>query len=148
MSIKLDSTDKIILRLLSEDGKLGTKEIAHEIGLTVTPTYERIKRLERNGVIKGYRAMLNRTLIGKELQVHCHISLKDHDTSLIQQFEKQIVSLEEVSGCFNIAGDYDYTLYVEVEDMNAYHSFLRSTLASIPNISNVESAFVMKVMKE
>jgi len=148
MSLKLDSTDKKILELLAANAKMGNKEIANEIGLTITPTYERVRRLERAGVIKSYRAMLDRKLMGKELQVHCHVSLKEHSTNLIQNFEEKIISLEEVSACFNIAGDYDYTLYVEVEDMNAYHNFLRSTLAEVANIANVQSAFVMKVMKE
>tara|TARA_B110000285_G_C14538196_1_gene343803 strand:+ start:23 stop:469 length:447 start_codon:yes stop_codon:yes gene_type:complete len=148
MSLKLDSTDKKILELLATNAKLGNKEIASEIGLTITPTYERVRRLERAGVIKSYRAMLDRKLMGKELQVHCHISLKDHETDLIRKFEEKIVVLEEVTACFNIAGDYDYTLYVEVEDMNAYHNFLRSTLAEVSNIANVQSAFVMRVMKD
>jgi Lrp/AsnC family leucine-responsive transcriptional regulator len=148
MDIKLDEIDKTILELLTDNAKLSNKEIANKIGLTVTPTYERVRRLERLGIIKGYRAVLDSKLMGKELQVHCHVSLKDHATTLIQQFESKVVKLEQVSACYNIAGDYDYTLYVEVEDMDAYHNFLRSTLASIQNISNVQSAFVMKTMKE
>ncbi|MFT5778492.1 MAG: Lrp/AsnC family leucine-responsive transcriptional regulator [Crocinitomicaceae bacterium] len=148
MEIKLDELDKTILVLLTDNAKLSNKEIANKIGLTITPTYERVRRLERLGIIKGYRAMLDRKLMGKELQVHCHVSLKDHSTTLIQQFESKVIQLDQVSACYNIAGDYDYTLYVEVEDMDAYHNFLRSTLASIQNISNVQSAFVMKTMKE
>lgn len=145
--IKIDEIDRTILMLLKDNGKLSNKEIADKVGLTVTPTYERIRRLERSGVIKRYRAVLDSKLMGKDLHVHCHITLKNHETESILDFEKKIILLDEVVGCYNIAGDYDYTLHVQIEDMDAYHEFIRRTLTSIENIGNIQSAFVMKTMK-
>lgn len=147
MEIKLDDIDRAILDLLEANGKMGNKELANEIGLTITPTYERVRRLERDGIIKGYRAIIDQKRIGKELHVHCHISLKNHSTDSIKEFEARIVELDEVVACYNIAGDYDYTLEVKIIDMDAYHNFIRNTLTSINNIGNIQSAFVMKTMK-
>lgn len=147
MELKVDEIDRMILMLLSDNAKLANKEIADKVGLSVTPTYERIRRLERSGIIKRYRAVLDSKLLGKELHVHCHITLKNHTTASILDFEEKIVGLDEVVACYNIAGDYDYTLYVEIENMEAYHEFVRKTLTSIQNIGNIQSAFVMKTMK-
>lgn len=143
----IDSIDKQILHLLSQNSKLGTKEIASKIGLTVTPTFERIKRLERKGVIIGYTAKIDSKKIGKGLQVYCQTSLKSHNLDLIEQFEHAIVELEEVVSCHHIAGNIDYLLYIEVKDMEEYQDFLRNKLASIPNIANVQTSFVMRMLK-
>lgn len=147
MEHKLDQTDLSIIELLTENAKLGNKEVAAKIGLTVTPTYERIKRLERIGLIKGYTLVLNKSMIGKGLKVQCLVSLKEHHLDLLESFEDRIVHFEEVSECYHIAGDYDYILVIEVKDMEEYQLFLKEKLASIPSISNVQSSFVMSTVK-
>ncbi len=145
--IVLDKIDRRVLDLLKENAKLSNKEIAHEIGLTVTPTFERIKRLERNGVITGYTINVDKKKIGKGLKVICQVSLRAHNLDLLQGFEDQIIHLSEVSACYHIAGDYDYLLSIEVMDMDEYQHFLKEKLASIPNIANVQSSFVLSTMK-
>lgn len=147
MSYKLDEIDNAILEILQENSKLGIKEVAIQIGLTVTPTYERIKRLERVGIIQGYSVRLNKSKIGKGLSVFCMVSLKEHNLELLEVFEKKIGSLSEVASCCHIAGDYDYIMLIEVADMNEYETFLKYKLASIPSISNVQSSFVMSEIK-
>lgn len=147
MEYKLDQTDEAIIKLLSENAKLGNKEIGAKIGLTVTPTYERIKRLERIGLIKGYTLQLNKKMIGKGLKVQCQVSLKEHHLDLLKSFEDKIVHFDEVSECYHIAGDYDYILIIEVGDMEEYQHFLKEKLASLPSISNVQSSFVMSTIK-
>lgn len=139
----MDAIDKAIIEILAENSKLGTKEIASQVGLTITPTYERIKRLEKSGIIKRYTVDLDKKAIGKNLQVFCQVSLKEHKLELLKKFENQVVNLPEVSACFHIAGDHDYALFIEVFDMDAYESFLREKLATIPSIGNVQSSFVM-----
>lgn len=139
----MDKIDKAILEILEENSKLGTKEIAAQVGLTVTPTYERIKRMERDGVIKKYTIELDKNQVGKNLQVFCHVSLKEHNLELLQQFENKIIVLPEVSACYHIAGDHDYALFIEVPDMQCYEQFLRQKLAIIPSIANVQTSFVM-----
>lgn len=147
MEYRLDELDKAILEILQENSKLGIKEVALQIGLTITPTYERIKRLERNGIIQGYGVRLDKSKIGKGLSVFCMVSLKEHNLELLEIFEKKIASLSEVTTCCHIAGDYDYIMLIEVADMNEYETFLKYKLASIPSISNVQSSFVMSQVK-
>lgn len=148
MDYKMDSIDQAILEILVENSKVGTKEIAQQVGLTVTPTYERIKRLEREGIIEGYTTRLNKRRIGKGLQVFCQVSLKEHNLDLLKSFEAEVVSLDKVSACYHIAGDHDYALLIEVADMNEYEGFLKQSLATIPSIANVQSSFVMSAIKE
>lgn len=147
MEPKLDEIDEKIIELLLDNSKLGNKEVAARIGLTVTPTYERIKRLERVGLIEGYTVTLNKKMIGKGLKVQCLVSLKEHHLDLLKSFEDKIVHLDEVSECYHIAGEFDYILVIEVRDMEEYQFFLKEKLASIPSISNVQSSFVMSTVK-
>jgi Lrp/AsnC family leucine-responsive transcriptional regulator len=147
MTFQLDAIDLQILDLLSKNGKLGNKEIAAVIGLSTTPTFERVKRLERKGIIKGYSAILDKKIIGKGLKVFCQVSLKSHNAEIIDGFEKEIVHLSEISACYHIAGDFDYSLFIEVADMDEYQQFLKQKLANIPNIANVQTAFVMSTLK-
>jgi DNA-binding Lrp family transcriptional regulator len=147
MELHLDQIDKKILSILSTNSKMGNKEIAAEIGLSVTPTFERIKRLERHGVIKNYVAILDKKKIDKGLHVLCQVSLKAHNLDLLLGFEDEIIHLNEVNSCYHIAGNYDYLLSIEVKDMDEYQDFLKQKLASIPNIANVQSSFVMSTLK-
>jgi DNA-binding Lrp family transcriptional regulator len=102
-------------------------------------------------IINSYYKKLNffkdRKKIGKGLQVYCQTSLKSHNLELIEQFENAIVELEEVVTCHHIAGNIDYLLYIEVKDMEEYQDFLRNKLATIPNIANVQTSFVMRILK-
>lgn len=143
----MDATDKKIIALLSANAKLGMKEIAAGVGLTVTPTYERVRRLEREGIIQGYTVKLDRRKVDRSLQVVVQVSLKEHNLELLNRFETQVVSLEQVVSCYHIAGDHDYALLVEVRDMEAYEEFLREHLTTIPSIANVQSSFVMREIK-
>ena len=146
--ITLDSIDLQILDILRSNGKAGIKEIASQIGLTVSPTFERIKRMERGGVILSYTINVLKKAIGKNLQVFCQVSLKEHNAELIAVFEEQVVGLPEVTACYHVAGNQDYILLIEVDDMNEYETFLKHKLATIPDISNVQSSFVMSALKE
>ncbi len=148
MENKLDKIDKAIIEILKENAKIGTKEIAMQVGLTVTPTYERIKRLEKSGVITGYTTTVNKKMIGKGLQVFCQVSLKEHNLELLESFEQKVVSFDEVSACYHIAGDHDYALLIEVSDVSEYEDFLKQSLSTIPSIMNVQSSFVMSAIKE
>lgn len=143
----MDKIDQAILEILTENSKLGTKEVASQVGLTITPTYERIRRLEKSGVIKRYTVELDKAAVGRSLQVFCQVSLKEHNLKLLKKFEDQVVDFPEVSACYHIAGDHDYALFIEVYDMVAYEKFLREKLATIPSIANVQSSFVMSEIK-
>lgn len=145
--MSIDAIDNAILEILTENSKMSIKQIAEQVGLTVTPTFERIKKLEREGVIEQYTIRTNAKKLGKSLHVICQVSLKEHNVDLQVLFEKSAINFPEVTRCFHITGDYDYWLEVEVADMEEYEHFLKHKLTSIPSISNVQSNFVMSTIE-
>lgn len=145
--INLDETDLKIVSLLQNDAKLNTKEVAEKIGLSTTPTYERIKRIERVGVIQKYIAVVDKKKLGLNLIVFCNIQLKTHAYEYLEKFEKAVVQLQEVVDCFHIAGHFDYLLKIEMRDMEEYSVFVKDKLAKIPHIATVQSSFVMRMLK-
>ncbi|MFT7498489.1 MAG: Lrp/AsnC family leucine-responsive transcriptional regulator [Porticoccaceae bacterium] len=141
---KLDDIDLKILRILQKDSKKTTKEIADSINLSSSPVYERIKRLEKNGYIKNYVALLNKNKIGKPITAICMVSLRYHNEGFIDKFEMQIKALEEVQECYHMAGKVDFFLKINLEGLESYHDFIRSKLSKIENIGILESYFVLK----
>lgn len=140
---KLDKLDKQILKLLQKDCTLNSKQIADKVGLTITPTYERIKRMEKQGIIEKYVAIVNKQKIGRSLLVFCHVSLQLHSKPLLKKFEQTVVKFDEVMECFHTAGTFDYLLKVIAIDMSHYQDFITNKLAALENISHVQSSFVM-----
>ncbi len=146
--VNLDVTDKKILNLLQQNSKANIKEIALKIGLTQTPTYERIKRLEKDGVIKNYIAVLDKEKVGYTIEVFCQVTLLVHSKDMITRFENAINKLDEVMECFHVAGNYDYLLKIIVKDMNCYQAFLKNKLSVLDSVANVQSTFVMSSTKD
>ncbi len=140
----LDEFDTAILTALQEDAKITIRELSERVCLSQTPVYERIRKLEKEGVITGYHAHLDPKKLGLNLVVMCHVSLQSHQTSYITQFQEEIIRFEEVREVYHLAGLHDYLLKVLVPDMEAYQHFVSQKLASLANIGNVQSAFVMK----
>lgn len=143
----LDQIDLKLLELLQQNGKMTTKEIAQHVNLSPTPVYERIRRLEREGIIQKYVALVKAEKVGKGLIVFCDITLKEHTKEIGYQFVQDIMSLKYVSECYNISGDYDFRLKVMVKDMKYYQDFVLNDLGSIKNIGSAHSTFVMGVIK-
>jgi Lrp/AsnC family transcriptional regulator, leucine-responsive regulatory protein len=148
MMVNLDVTDKKILNLLQQNSKANIKEIALKIGLTQTPTYERIKRLEKDGVITNYIAVLDKEKVGFTIEVFCQVTLLVHSKDMITRFENAINKLDEVMECFHVAGNYDYLLKIIVKDMNCYQAFLKNKLSVLDSVANVQSTFVMSSTKD
>lgn len=144
---ELDQIDFKLLELLQQNGKITTKEIAQRVHLSPTPVYERIKRLEKEGVIEKYVALVKAEKVGKGLIVFCDITLKEHTKEIGYQFVQEIMSLKYVSECYNISGDYDFRLKVLVRDMKHYQEFVLNDLGTIKNIGSAHSTFVMGVIK-
>jgi len=143
----IDDTDKSILRLLQHNSKLTIKEIAGKLNLTPTPIFERIKRLEKENYITSYRAVIDRKKIGLSLLVFCNISLKQHEATFIAKFEKDVQQFSEIIECYHIGGMSDYLIKVVAKDMDTYQNFVAKKLASIDNIGQVQSSFVMTEVK-
>ncbi len=145
--LTLDAIDRQLLELLQENAKYTNKELAGKLGLTVTPIYERVKRLEKEGYIAKYVALLDRSKVEKGLMALCRLSLKAHTREALSAFESSIVRLKEVQECFHISGSSDYLLKICTADMEAYHHFVMHTLVNIPGIINLNSEFVMHEIK-
>lgn len=146
-TVQLDELDRQLLELLQTNAKRTIKEMAEELHLSTTPVFERIKRLEKEGYIDRYVAVLNRKKVGLGLLVMCDVSLKEHNLDYIQQFETAVLQLKEVMECYHIAGAFDYLLKVVVTDMDAYQRFVKEKLATLDNIGRVQSYFVMTEVK-
>jgi len=143
MTDMLDDTDRLILKLLGENSNVTTKELAARINLSVSPVFERVKRLEENGYIKKYIALIDAEKLNYGLIVFCNIKLKQHDKSIGYQFVKDIMQLDEVVECYNISGDFDFLLKVFARDMKHYQEFVFNKLGSVKSIGSTHSTFVM-----
>lgn len=143
----MDAIDKRILMVLQNDAKANIKIIAEKSGLSVSPTFARIKKLEQLGYIKKYVALLDEVKIGKSIQVFCQVTLSIHSKEVIDNFKKQIAKLHDVMGCYHVSGNYDFLLKIAVKDMNEYQQFAVEKLSVIEGISNVQSTFVLEEIK-
>ena len=147
-SISLDEKDLAILRLLQDNARITVKEIADQIHLSTTPVHERIKRLEANGVIKQYATLIDGTKVKKGLMVICYVSLNQHSKKSGGQFIKLINELPDVVECYSISGEFDFMLKIVTEDMNSYYNFHVNKLSQADNISQVQSVFIMGIVKQ
>lgn len=143
----MDAIDKRILMVLQDNAKTNIKMIAEKSGLSVSPTFARIKKLEQLGYIKKYIALLDEVKIGKSIQVFCQVTLSIHSKGVIDNFKKQIAKLPDVMGCYHVSGNYDFLLKIAVKDMNEYQVFAVEKLSVIEGISNVQSTFVLEEIK-
>ena len=144
--MELDKIDKALILELQKNSKVGLKELAEKVGLTSTPVHERIKRLEKSGVIECYTVRVNQQKLGKGLTVLCNVQIKSHSSNNLEEFEQEIVKLKEVVSCYHIAGGYDYLLTLRMSDMDEYGNFVKGKLATIPHIAQVQSSFVMRTI--
>jgi len=147
MTVKLDATDKAILNILQSNSRTTIKEMAAQLNLSTTPIFERIKRMERNQIIKQYVALIDSTKVGKKLHVFIDISIKDHSNKALEKFVKQVASYDEVLECHHISGQSDFLLQVVIEDMEAYNRFVLDKLSKVDNVGKVESRFSLSVRK-
>jgi Lrp/AsnC family transcriptional regulator, leucine-responsive regulatory protein len=144
----LDKTDIAILKLLQENARITIKEISEKVHLSTTPVHERIKRLEASGVIKEYVTMLDPSKVKKGLMVICYVSLRQHSKNAGGKFIKTIQELPEVTECLTISGQFDFMLKVVSENMDSYYDFHVNRLSQIENVGNIQSVFVMGVVKQ
>lgn len=144
----MDKIDKAILYQLQRNSKLNTKEIANKVGLSITPTYERIKKFEKQGVIKSYVALLDLDKVGKQVIAFCQISLTIHSIKKLNNFRNNISNLLEVMECYQVTGDYDYIIKITVNTISDLHDFINIKLAAIEGISRIRSSVSVDIIKE
>ncbi|MDX1772495.1 Lrp/AsnC family transcriptional regulator [Oceanihabitans sediminis] len=148
MHNSLDKIDRQILTLLQQNSNRTTKSIATELGMTTTPIFERIKKLEKEGYINKYVAVLNNKKIGLKQTVFIGITLQGHTRSFLEKFVTQINSFPEVIECHRVSGNFDYLLKLVVEDIEAYETFIISKLTLLPYLGNVQSLIALSTSKE
>ena len=139
----LDNIDIKILKCLQENCKLTTKELAAKISLSPTPTFERVKKLENEGYIRKYIALLDANKLNKGFIVYCNVRLKYHNKEIANQFSESIKQIEEVTECYNISGDYDYLLKIHASSMKYYQWFIINVLGTLDCVENLQSVFVI-----
>jgi Lrp/AsnC family leucine-responsive transcriptional regulator len=143
----LDTTDKKLLYLLQEDSTRTTKELSVKLNLSVTAVYERVKKLEREGVVSKYVAVVNRDKVNKGFVVFCHLKLIQHTKEYLTKFEQQVTKLDEVLECYHVSGDYDYILKIFVANMEEYREFMVTKLTTLQHIGSTHSTFMIGEVK-
>ncbi|GAB5544618.1 MAG: Lrp/AsnC family transcriptional regulator [Sandaracinaceae bacterium] len=145
--IRLDDTDRQILEILQRDARTSLAALAEAVGLTATPLRARIERLESDGVIRGYHADVDPTLVGRPVRAFVHVTMKDQGLDHHKRFVREVVELPSVVSLHHIAGEEDFVLEVLFEDMGSVRTFLLEKLGSISSIGRVKTSFVLESPK-
>ncbi len=144
----LDRLDRRILEVLQTDGRISFTDLGSRIGLSTSPCLERVRRLEREGFIRGYRAVLDPRRLGLELLVYVEISLDYTSPDILEEFKAAAALLSQVQECHLVSGDFDYLLKVRIADMAAYRALLGEILHGLPGVRDTKSYVVMEEVKE
>jgi Lrp/AsnC family transcriptional regulator, leucine-responsive regulatory protein len=143
----LDPTDIAILSLLQQDAQLTHKEISYKLHKSIPTIHERIRKLKEQGYIKRIVAILDRKKINRSLIAFSQVLLNDHAANTLDTFEREVAKFPEVMECFQMTGNFDFLLRIATSDMDAYNDFYRNKLATLPNITTVQSFFVLTETK-
>ena len=143
----LDDIDRRILRLLQQNARLSNAELAQKVGLSVSPTWRRVRALEEAGVITGYQALVDPAAVGLPVNVFVHVSLEKQVEAALEAFEAAIRRHPEVMECYLMTGDADYLLRVVVPDLSEYERFVMDHLTRIRGIASIKSSFALRPVK-
>ena len=144
----LDKTDRKILRILQQNARIPMTELADKVGLSTTPVTERVRRLEREGIIEGYHARLNPHALGQGLLVFVELKLQSKSGNIFEDFRREALLIPHIMECHLISGEYDYLIKVRLPDMSAYRDLLGRILLQLPAASESRSYVVMEEVKE
>lgn len=145
---ELSTIDRNILRVLQKNGRTSYAELARQVGLTATPCVERVKRLESDGVIQGYTALIDPEYLDAALVVFVQIRLNRSAQDAFEEFRSAVAALPEVQECYLVSGNFDYLIKARVADMSAYRRFYGETLLTLPEVQECTSYVVMEQVKE
>lgn len=144
----MDKIDIKILTILQKDCTMSVKDIAKEVGLSYTPTYERIRHIENMGVIKSRSTILNPAKVGIHLFSYCNVILKEQSNHALLEFEECVKNIPEIMEVVSLSGNYDYMLKIATKDIESYNKFVVNVLSNTPNIGQYHSNIVMSVVKD
>ena len=144
----LDKLDRKILHILQQDGRISMKDLSEQVGLSITPAIERVKRMERDGVITGYHARIDPPALGAKLLVFVEITLHQKSASVFEQFRREVLRIPEVQECHLVSGDFDYLIKARIHEMAEYRKLLGEMLLQLPGAAQSKSYVVMEEIKE
>lgn len=147
MKASLDSIDITILKILQENSRKTLKDISQDINLSLTPTHDRVKRLENDGYIYKYVGLLDRKKLGIGLIVHCQVTLDKQTKNNFAEFERTILNYPEVVECSMVSGSFDYLLKLVIKDMDNYNQFYQQKLAVLSSVAHISTLFVIQEIK-
>ncbi len=145
--IELDDIDKRIVAALQAEGRLAMVDLADRVGLSPTPCQRRVKRLEEEGVIERYAALVSPPALGLALQAMVQVTLEDHSEKTVEAFEAAIRARPEVVACYAMTGDMDFLLHVLVPDLAQFSAFAMKALLRMPGVRGTRSSFIMQAVK-
>ncbi len=143
----IDEVNRQILNILQDEGAITNAELANKVGMAPPTVLERVKKLERQGIIRKYVALVDEAKIGRGIIAFVSISVADHSTLGIKNFHREILRLPEVLECYHIAGEKDYLIKVIAKDIPDYETFAIEKLAALPNIGKISTMFVLSTVK-
>lgn len=143
----LTVTDMKILKILQDDARVTNQELAEKINLSASPCWRKVRKLEEDEVIQGYRAVLDRKKIGLGVMVFIRVAIDSHSEAEARKFEAEVTALEDVVACYSIGGDADFLLQVVAADLDSYADFAMSVVRRLPGIKEMQSMFVLKEIK-
>jgi Lrp/AsnC family leucine-responsive transcriptional regulator len=144
----LDNLDRRILTLLQKDGRLSMKDLGEQVGLSITPCIERVKRMERDGIITGYSARVNPVALGASLLMFVQITLANKSGEMFDQFRREVLRIPQVLECHLVSGDFDYIIKARIHEMTEYRKLLGDILLQLPGAAQSKSYVVMEEIKE
>lgn len=145
--MNIDETDLNILKELIQDSRLSVRELSARVHRSSTPVFERLRRLENEKIIKQYTIVVDEDAIGRGFTVFCNVSLKQISSEIHQEFAEAVAGMSEVVECYNVSGDFDYMLKVQVPDMKTYRKFVTDKLGRLMVLDSVQSVFAMEEIK-
>ncbi len=145
---ELDAIDISIINELQRDSRLSVRELASRVHRSPTPVFERLRRLESEGIITGYTVRLDADKVGRGFTVFCNVRLKHINTDIHIAFAEAVREMAEVAECYNVSGAFDYMLKVQVPDMKSYRRFVTEKLGLLSMLDSVQSVFVMEEIKQ
>ena len=145
--MKIDKTDESILKILQNDSRTTNQQLSEKIGMSASPCWRRVKRLEDEKVIRGYGVLLDRRKLGLGVMVCIRVSIDRHSEAEALKFEEEVMQLDDVVACYSIGGDADFLLQVVSYDLDTYAEFSMSIIRRLPGIKEMQSMFTLKEIK-
>jgi len=148
MAVKIDKTDLKILKILQEDGRITNLQLSNQVGLSPAPTLERVRKLEKQGIIDSYHANVNADKMGMGIMAIIQVSLVRQIDNALQNFKRQIMEIDEVVECLQVTGTFDYQLKVVVKDISAFDALISERLSKVEEIGQMQTYVVLSTLKK